>query len=103
MRYLIGPLVQVEGVTKCVINQHLNNSDHLFGYLNTRIRFRITKMRERPVELEMDCYDTEGNLGFRSVVGGSMEIIINVINNFNSIPFIAYYVRNRGGAQLFGN
>lgn len=60
-------------------------------------------MRERPVELEMDCYDTEGNLGFRSVVGGSMEIIINVINNFNSIPFIAYYVRNRGGAQLFGN
>lgn len=25
-------------------------------------RIRITIMRERPVELEMDCYDTEGNI-----------------------------------------
>lgn len=29
-------------------------------------RIRITIMRERPVELEMDCYDTEGNLEFAS-------------------------------------
>lgn len=49
-------------------------------------------MRERPVELEMDCYDTEGNSGFSSGRSVPLAIIINDINNFNSIPFIAYYL-----------
>lgn len=36
-------------------------------------------MRERPVELEMDCYDTEGN--FDTMNSDSVEKIINVADD----------------------